>query len=473
MKPKDRQSDEQRVVGAEEDEIGGGENRLHARLVSGVIVLGAILAAMPPLTARFGMGAFLAAYSLALSIWLTIALAPRLRVTAPSFRAIALAAVLLRATVFFSAPVLSQDVQRYRWDGLVATSGANPYTHAPNSPALAPLRTEWHELINHPEIPTIYPPAAQSLFAAWALAGGSLLVWRLILLAFDLATLRMLGTRSAWLWATCPLVVVEGFWSAHLEIVPAALLLAAACAVKRRREVSGAIAMALSAGVKVVPIAAVPALVSFASRRGRFLALLALTLALPFLPFLASGGPLMPGFGDYASRWEFNAPLYESLCWLVDLSGLDIALKWLWGVLKNPLGAEALAPFVYAQLHPERIARVLCGIAFLVGLVAAMRCATIESRIAWSVAALFLCAPALHPWYWLTILPLALEARSRPLAALAVTSPASYLLYTALAWRTPLVFGATYLLPLAATLWQRRRMDPSRAAVAEGTTSLD
>jgi hypothetical protein len=83
----------------------------------------------------------------------------------------------------------------------------------PDAPALERLRTSWHGLINHPEIRTIYPPAAQGLFALWTIAGGSLLVWRLILLAFDLATLRILGARSAWLWATCPLVVVEGFWS--------------------------------------------------------------------------------------------------------------------------------------------------------------------------------------------------------------------------------------------------------------------
>jgi len=46
MKPVDGESDEQRVVGAEQDEVGGGENRLHAGLVSGVIVLAAILGAM-------------------------------------------------------------------------------------------------------------------------------------------------------------------------------------------------------------------------------------------------------------------------------------------------------------------------------------------------------------------------------------------------------------------------------------------
>lgn len=437
--------------------------------MGGVIVLGAILGAMPSVTARYGTLGFLALYGAALSIWLTISLVPRLRNPTLSFPAVALVAVLLRLTVFPSAPELSQDVQRYRWDGLVAASGLSPYAYPPDAPALAPLRTSWHALINHPEIRTIYPPAAQSLFTLWALVGGSLLVWRLLLLAFDLATLRLLGPRSALLWATCPLVVVEGFWSAHLEIVPAALLLAATCAVARRRELSGAIAAGLAIGMKIVPVAAVAALASFTSRRARFLALLALTLLLPVLPFLASG-PLMPGFGDYARRWEFNAPLYQSLQWLAGASGADVALKALWNGMKDPLGAEAISPFVYGQLHPERIARALCGLVFLTGLVAAMRCRAIESRVAWSVAALLLCSPALHPWYWITLLPLALEARSRLLVALAVASPASYLLYTGLPSAAPLAAAATYLLPLAATLALRRTIASSRTtAVGERT----
>ncbi|MCM2314337.1 MAG: hypothetical protein NDJ92_04180 [Thermoanaerobaculia bacterium] len=433
--------------------------------MGGVIVLAAILGAMPSATVRFGTVAFLALYGAALAIWLTIALAPRLRTAVLSFPAVALVAVVLRLMVFPAGPELSHDVQRYRWDGLVAASGLSPYAHPPDSPALAPLRTSWHALINHPEIRTIYPPAAQSIFAVWALAGGSLLAWRLLLLAFDLAILRMLGPRSALLWATCPLVTVEGFWSAHLEVVPAALLLAATCAVARRKELSGAIAAGLAIGMKIVPVAAVPALASFTSRRARFFALLALTLLLPVLPFLASG-PLMPGFGDYARRWEFNAPLYESLEWLAGASDADVALKALWSSVKDSLGAEAISPFVYAQLHPERIARALCGLAFLAGLVAAMRIRSVEARVAWSVAALLLCAPALHPWYWITLLPVALEARSRLLVALAAVSPASYLLYTGLPAVAPLAAAATYLLPLVATLAFRRTMTSSRAAAA-------
>lgn len=425
---------------------------------------------MPTLTTRYGIAGFLALYGAALSVWLTISLAPRLRSPGLSFPAVALVAVLLRLTVFPAAPELSQDVQRYRWDGLVAASGLSPYAYPPDAPEVAHLRTSWHALINHPEIRTIYPPAAQSLFTLWALAGGSLLAWRLLLLAFDLATLRLLGPRSALLWATCPLVVVEGFWSAHLEIVPAALLLAATCAVARRRELSGAIAAGLAAGMKIVPIAAVPALASFTSRRARFLALLALTLLLPVLPFLA-GGPLMPGFGDYARRWEFNAPLYQSLQWLVGASGIDVALKALWSGAKESLGAEAISPFVYGQLHPERIARALCGLVFLAGLFAAMRIRSIEARVAWSVATLLLCSPALHPWYWITLLPLALEARSRLLVALAVASPASYLLYGSMPSAGAVTFCAAYLLPIVAIVLYERRMDASNATPPESGES--
>ena len=219
----------------------------------------------------------------------------------------------------------------------------------------------------------------------------------------------------------------------------------------RREPINGAIAAGLAAGVKVVPIAAIPALASFTSRKVLFVIIAIVTFLAPALPFLVSG-PFMPGLGEYARRWEFNAPIYSATRWLVDTSGIDDASKSLFTSIKDSAGAEAVAPFVYAQLHPERMARAICGLLFLGGLLAAMRCARIESRVAWSIAALLLASPALHPWYWIVMLPLALEARSRLLVAFALASPASYLLYTAIPSGTTLAYAATYLLPLVTAL---------------------
>lgn len=418
---------------------------------------------MPLALASCGTAGFLLLYLAAAALWLTIARSRRLRDAPPPFIAVAAVAILLRFAFVPFDPALSQDVQRYRWDGLVALAGINPYAWPPDAPHLAHLRTSWHALINHPEIASIYPPVAEGLFALFAAAGGSLLAWRIILLCFDLATIRMLSPRNGWLWATCPLVVVEGFWSAHLEIVAAALLLASARAVLRRETANGAIAAGLAAGVKVVPLAALPALVSFSSRKAAFVAIALVTLIAPILPFVGSG-PMMPGFGEYARRWEFNAPLYGSSRWLVDTTGLDVASKQIFTSVKRTLHAESIAPFVYAQLHPERMARAICALAFLAGLLAAMRLPSLERRVSWSVAALLLASPALHPWYWLALLPLALESRSRLLVLLSIASPASYLLYSATFGIRLVGFTAAWVIPIATAIVYGRTMQPADRA---------
>ena len=84
--------------------------------------------------------------------------------------------LLFRLTLLPAEPSLSDDVYRYVWDGRVQAAGINPYRHAPDSPELEHLRDErLHPRINHPHIPTIYPPAAQFLFLACSFVASS--VW--------------------------------------------------------------------------------------------------------------------------------------------------------------------------------------------------------------------------------------------------------------------------------------------------------
>src|SRR2546428_4471022 len=102
---------------------------------------------------------------------------------------------LLFRTLMLPTPVcLSSDLYRYLWDGRVQLAGVNPYRYAPAASELTHLRDgEIHSRINRPGARTIYPPAAQWLFAlAAALAPGSIVGWRLLLLLFEVATVAML-----------------------------------------------------------------------------------------------------------------------------------------------------------------------------------------------------------------------------------------------------------------------------------------
>ena len=73
------------------------------------------------------------------------------------------AALLVRAALLFS-PDFSNDLYRYVWEGRIQWEGVNPFAMAPDQ---APPELRWtdHDQINHPDLPTIYPPLAQYFFA--------------------------------------------------------------------------------------------------------------------------------------------------------------------------------------------------------------------------------------------------------------------------------------------------------------------
>ncbi|HYO79699.1 MAG TPA: hypothetical protein VE010_24755, partial [Thermoanaerobaculia bacterium] len=200
----------------------------------------------------------------------------------------------------------------------------------------------------------------------------------------------------------CPLAIVEGAWSAHVDALAAVLL---AFAFARRSSVAAAFA----SGLKIIPFAAMPVLFR---RRIPPLAFFA-ALLLPFVPFVR--GPLMPGMRDYATRWIFNSPLYDAVRALVEL----IPAKTIW--THHPLRIALISDVVYRHLYPDFITRAMLA-AIALGAIALAR------RGSSAIAALLVCSPAVHPWYWLTLVPLALIERSRWLYV-ALLMPLSYLLY--------------------------------------------
>src|SRR5258708_15870530 len=289
----------------------------------------------------------------------------------------------LRVIFLFATPQLSGDVWRYLFDGRTLASGVNPYKALPDDPR-----------VNHPEIPTIYPPHAEILFAVV----HQLTTWRLLLLACDVAAMLLLGD-SALALATFPPLLFEGAWSAHVEIVVALLL-----PVGWRRR-SGA-AFAAAVGMKLIPIAALPALYLRSAKRGRFVLAFTFVLLVPVLPFVMTG-PLMPGMRDYATRWVFNSPTYDAVFFAID--GLDAAphLKSAFTAIKDTWHLEPIAHFVYYHLYAGYLTRAVLGCVALLLIVWSRR-----DPIA-SICALIVCSPAIHPWYLLVLAAPGPRARPR------------------------------------------------------------
>ena len=147
----------------------------------------------------------LAAYPIAFAVLFVLYLASAWLVSVqirPTKKALAVVlgfGLLFRALMLPTPIYLSSDLYRYLWDGRVQLAGVNPYRYAPSAPELAHLGDgEVHQHINRPAARTIYPPATQWLFAlAAALAPGSVVGWRLLLLLFEVATVATSKRRSS------------------------------------------------------------------------------------------------------------------------------------------------------------------------------------------------------------------------------------------------------------------------------------
>lgn len=184
-------------------------------------------------------------------------------------------AALMRVLPLAAPPFLSSDVFRYVWDGQVQAQGINPYRYLPAAPELAFLRDgAIYEHINRSEeAPTIYPPAAQLIFAAigqvWpsqvlsSVYGVKLAMALFEALAIGLTAtlLRRAGLPAAQvlIYAWNPLPVWEFAGNGHIDAASIGLLAVAWWAASTgRRGVSGA-ALGLAILCKFLPAAVFPA----------------------------------------------------------------------------------------------------------------------------------------------------------------------------------------------------------------------
>ena len=96
-------------------------------------------------------------------------------------------AALMRVVPLTAPPFLSSDLFRYVWDGRVQAQGINPYRYLPAAPELAFLRdADIYEHTNRSEeAPTIYPPAAQLIFAAIGRVWSSVYAVKAVMVLFE------------------------------------------------------------------------------------------------------------------------------------------------------------------------------------------------------------------------------------------------------------------------------------------------
>ncbi len=180
-------------------------------------------------------------------------------------------AVALRVLPLLTNNFLSSDLYRYVWDGMVQAAGINPFLHIPADPALGFLRDgAIYPHINRADYaPTIYPPAAQLVFAAVGLIHPSQMAIKLAMLGFEalavgcaVALLRRMGRPAGQvlIYAWNPLCLWEYAGNGHVDAVAIGLIALALLLRARLRDGWAGAVFALAVLVKFLPLAIGPAL---------------------------------------------------------------------------------------------------------------------------------------------------------------------------------------------------------------------
>ena len=339
-------------------------------------------------------------------------------------RMLFLGGVLFRLIMLGGEPSLSEDVYRYVWDGRVQQAGINPYLHAPNDEALASLRDESvYPRVNHTDVPTIYPPAAQLLFRVAQAVSPTVLSVRILVVVFDLLGAWFLlgllrrfsqppGQVLIYLWN--PLLVVEGAGSGHIDVVAISFMVMALLYLHVDGHGRSAALLALSFLTKLFPVSLLPVLWRWSAWahlpeptwKTRAAALVNLKLTWPVLVFVGiaalgfwmfgdAGWAMVAGLQTYATHWEFNAPVFDGLRWM--LGDGDSARKAI---------GMSFAAVVVVVTFARRIPPVQAGY-YLAG-------------------AFLVLTPTLHPWYALWMLPFLVFYRRPAWLAFTLLAPVSY-----------------------------------------------
>ena len=287
------------------------------------------------------------------------------------------------------------DIHRYVWDGRLQRLGYNPYLVVPSDPAAQGLHTPETRNLNHPDLPSPYPPGAELFFRAVTAIQESTFALKVAFLVCEFAIVFVLldllrctgqGAHLILVFAWNPLLAVEVAGSGHIDIVGALLLLVSAAALMRRWRATAAVALGLAVAMKFLPIVLLP--LYWKRVRLRDAALAAAVFGFLYAPFLSRsflnhGGIPIGSLGSYVRSFRFNGPVFAAL--------------------------DRVAP-------PQ----LLAGLAVFVGLLIAtwLRRKAGEfspDAFAWPMAASLLCAPVVYPWYLLWLLPFLRSASTVPI----------------------------------------------------------
>ncbi len=303
-----------------------------------------------------------------------------------SYGAVVFWAVVFRLVGMAGSPILEDDFYRYLLDGCLFLSTGSPYGIAPESLfQVNALSTECKDAltwVNNPDLPTIYGPFLQYVFAfSHIVSPANINLLQFILVLFDIGVIiilcRFAPAKNVLLYAWNPLILKEIAFTAHPDIIGVFFLMAAFTARYHQKSALAAVFIALSCASKIFAILALPYFLY--RQKFRCWVLIATIIGLLYLPFLIQGYTDMFVTGIFAGRWQFNATMFQLFgIFLPDLTARLVCLSLFIGW------------WSYYFIHYH-----------------ATRPLTEIPRGDWIFGMFFLLSPVANPWYMIWLLPFA------------------------------------------------------------------
>lgn len=345
------------------------------------------------------------------------------------------AAVVFRILLIFAFPELSDDFYRFIWDGYLGSWGYDVFTIVPGDlmDTLPQGKESWMQDIyanlNSQNYYTVYPPLLQGVFrvAARIFPEGDQWVLHVqvmktfivlaeigsIFVLTRLAKAWKMDPKVVWLYALCPLAIVELSGGLHFEAFMIFFSLLGVWLLVKKKWYFAAPAFALAVGAKLLPLMFFPFLI----RRlgwGKSIGFFAisgvciLALFFPLLDPVALKG-FFTSVGLYFQTFEFNASIYYLVKWILPgqhhylyakiLSALVAISIFLIAFLEPRPGAPISKPFSHEWLM-ERFSPLPIDAKLLEGMVLAL-------------ALYLLAATTVHPWYLVALVAFAALTRFR------------------------------------------------------------
>ena len=348
------------------------------------------------------LAAFVGSLCVAGALWLlAVAIVRRGRLPPRTIWLVLGVAVAMRLLTLAAPPVLSSDLYRYVWDGRVQLAGINPYRYLPAADELAFLRDDAvYPHINRAEYAlSVYPPAAQVIFALAAVVTPGALGMKVMIAAFDalaivalILLLRTAGRDPAELliYAWLPLPVWESAGNAHIDGAAAGLLALAMLIAVRGRSMWTGIVLAAATLTKFLPAVVLPAF--WRPPDWRLPVAFLVTLVVLYVPYSLIGWQVLGFLPGYFSEEGFAS---GQGIFLLQLLGRAVTLPaWaskVYVVLVLAVLGLLAARFAFAERPAASGARVL-----------------MQARQAVILGTVLLVALSPHyPWYLMWLAPFA------------------------------------------------------------------